>query len=97
MLGFGGWHEVALITRGIVPLFPLYLLIVWFMPNTMELFQASKAALHIEQYRDDQQRPLRPGWLKFELSTRWVVITATVFVVAWFALSNLSPFIYFQF
>jgi D-alanyl-lipoteichoic acid acyltransferase DltB (MBOAT superfamily) len=97
MLGFGGWHEVALITRGIVPLFPLYLLIVWFMPNTMELFQASKAALHIEQYRDDQQKPLRPGWLKFELSTRWAAITSAVFICAWFALSNLSPFIYFQF
>jgi D-alanyl-lipoteichoic acid acyltransferase DltB (MBOAT superfamily) len=97
MLGFGGWHEVAMLTRGIVPLFPLYLLIVWFTPNTMELFQATRTALHVEQYRDDRQRPLRPQWLKFELSTGWAVTTSIVFIIAWFALSNLSPFIYFQF
>ena len=97
MLGFGAWHEVAILTRGIVPMFPLYLLIVWCMPNTMELFQSTRAALHVEEYRDDQQKPLRPGWLKFAISPRWAVTTAAVFICAWFALSNLSPFIYFQF
>jgi len=56
MLGFSGWHEVVLISRGIVPMFPIYFLIVWFMPNTMELFQACKAALHVEEYRDDEKR-----------------------------------------
>ena len=97
MLGFGSWHEVALITRGIVPLFPIYFVIVWLMPNTMELFQSTGAALHVEDYRDPQQRPLRPRWLNVEVSTRWAVVTALVFIIAWFALSNLSPFIYFQF
>lgn len=97
MFGFSGWHEVVPITRGLVPMFPLYLLIVWVMPNTMELFQATRAALHVEEYRDDQVDPLRPGWLSFTLTTRFAVITAVVFVCAWFALSNLSPFIYFQF
>ena len=96
MFGFSSWHEVAHLTRGIVPLFPLYLIIVWLMPNTMELFQATRAALHVEEYRDDQHTPL-PGWLSFELSPRWAMITAIVFICAWFALSNLSPFIYFQF
>jgi alginate O-acetyltransferase complex protein AlgI len=97
MFGFSSWHEVVPITRGLVPMFPLYLLIVWFMPNTMELFQASRAALHVEEYRDDQVAPLRPGWLSFTLTARFAVTTAVVFVCAWFALSNLSPFIYFQF
>ena len=96
MFGFSSWHEVALITRGIVPLFPLYLIIVWLMPNTMELFQATRAALHVEEYRDDRLTPL-PGWVTFTLSSRWAVITSIVFICAWFALSNLSPFIYFQF
>lgn len=96
MLGFSSWHEVAHLTRGIVPLFPLYLIIVWLMPNTMELFQSTRAALHVEEYRDDKLSPL-PGWVSFELSPRWAAITAIVFVCAWFALSNLSPFIYFQF
>jgi hypothetical protein len=67
------------------------------MPNTMEIFQATKAALHVEEYRDDETRPLRPGWLRFSLSARWAMTTAVIFICAWFALSNLSPFIYFQF
>lgn len=96
MFGFSSWHEVAQLTRGIVPLFPLYLLIVWLMPNTMELFQATRATLHVEEYRDDKVYPL-PNWLSFELSPRWAATTAIVFICAWFALSNLSPFIYFQF
>jgi len=97
MLGFSGWHEVVYLTRGIVPMFPVYLVIVWLMPNTMEIFQATRAALHVEEYRDDEARPLKPGWLSFGLSARWAATTAVVFVCAWFALSNLSPFIYFQF
>jgi hypothetical protein len=97
MFGFSGWHEVVYLTRGIVPMFPVYLVIVWLMPNTMEIFQASRAALHVEEYRDDEARPLQPGWLSFRLSARWAATTAGVFVCAWFALSNLSPFIYFQF
>ena len=80
-----------------MPLFPIYLLIVWLMPNTMEMFQATRAALHVEEYRDDTVRPLVPRWLSFNLSVRWAATTAVVFICAWFALSNLSPFIYFQF
>ena len=80
-----------------VPLFPIYLVIVWWMPNTMEIFQATRAALHVDEYRDDEVRPLRPRWLSFGLAKRWAATTAAVFICAWFALSNLSPFIYFQF
>ena len=97
MFGLSGWHEVVHLTRGMVPMFPIYFLIVWFMPNTMELFQSKRPALHVEEYRDDDLRPLRPGWLRFGLSPRWALTAAAVFVCAWFALSNLSPFIYFQF
>jgi len=97
MLGFSSWHEVVLLTRGIVPMFPVYLLIIWFMPNTMELFQSTRAALHVEEYRDDKLVPPLPKWISFGLSARWAFITAAVFICAWFALSNLSPFIYFQF
>lgn len=97
MLGFGAWHEVALLTRGIVPLFPLYFVIVWWLPNTMEIFQRTGAALHVEEYRDPQRRPLRPAWLGFGTGPRWALATAAIFICAWFALSNLSPFIYFQF
>jgi D-alanyl-lipoteichoic acid acyltransferase DltB (MBOAT superfamily) len=97
MLGLSSWHEVVFLTRGIVPMFPIYFLIVWLMPNTMELFQSTRAALHVEEYRDDSERPLAPRWLGFRLSARWAITTAFVFVCGWFALSNLSPFIYFQF
>ncbi len=97
MMGMSGWHSVAELTRGIVPLIPLYMVIVWLMPNTMELFQSVQAALHVEEYRDEQATPLVPAWLGFDVSTRWAVATAVVFISAWFTLSNLSPFIYFQF
>ena len=97
MLGFGGWHEVASLTSGIVTMFPVYLVTIWLLPNTMEMFQATKAALHVDEYRDDSVRPLRPGWLRFKLSAGWAISSAVVFVVAWFTMSNLSPFIYFQF
>ena len=97
MFGFSGWHEVAFLTRGIVPIFPIYLIIIWVMPNTMEIFQSTRAALHVEDYRDDEVSPLYPGWLSFKLSVGWAATTAVVFICAWFALSNLSPFIYFQF
>ena len=96
MIGLSGWHEVAVLTRGMVPMFPIYFLIVWTLPNTMEIFQATRAALHVDEYRDDKVSPL-PGWLSFRLTARWAVSSALVFICAWFALSNLSPFIYFQF
>jgi D-alanyl-lipoteichoic acid acyltransferase DltB (MBOAT superfamily) len=96
MFGFSGWHEVVYLTRGIVPMFPIYLLIVWLLPNTMEIFQSMRAALHVDDYRDAEDRPL-VSWLRFGLSARWAVTTSVIFVCAWFALSNLSPFIYFQF
>ncbi|MDH3537451.1 MAG: MBOAT family protein, partial [Gammaproteobacteria bacterium] len=97
MFGFSGWHEVVYLSRGIVPMFPIYLLIIWLLPNTMEIFQATRAALHVEDYRDDRVSPLLPHWLSFNLNARWAVTTALVFILAWFMLSNLSPFIYFQF
>jgi alginate O-acetyltransferase complex protein AlgI len=97
MLGFSGWLEVVRVTRGIVPMFPLYLIIVWLLPNTMEMFQATRAALHVDEFRDTERRPLRPGWMKFRLSKGWAITTAAVFIIAWFTMSNLSPFIYFQF
>ncbi len=97
MFGFAGWMEVVELTNGIVPLFPLYLLIVWALPNTMELFQATQAALNVEDYRDDTVSPPAARRLSFALSGRWAATTAVVFIFAWFALSNLSPFIYFQF
>ena len=97
MFGFSGWIEIVELSNGIPPLIPLYCFIVWVLPNTMEIFQATKAALHVEDYRDDQASPLVPPWLSFGLTRGWAATSALVFILAWFALSNLSPFIYFQF
>jgi len=97
MFGYSGWHEVVSLTRGIVPMIPFYLLVVWLLPNTMELFQSARVALHVEEYRDDQLTPLRPGWMSFKSTKGFAVTTSVVFICAWFAMSNLSPFIYFQF
>jgi hypothetical protein len=67
------------------------------MPNTLELFRRFRPAIHVEDY--DASNP--PGWIEkrlaFDFSGRWAATAAGIFVIAWLAISNLSPFIYFQF
>jgi alginate O-acetyltransferase complex protein AlgI len=78
-------------TYGVVTFLWLYFLLVWCLPNTVQLFQRFAAYLHAERYLADA-----PHW-GYRLTTSWAVTAALSFSVAWFALSNLSPFIYFQF
>jgi alginate O-acetyltransferase complex protein AlgI len=95
MVGLSGWHMVA--QSELYLLLPVYGLIVWTMPNTLELFRGYLPAIHVEDYYAMNPK----GWierrLSFDFSTRWAITAAGVFVVAWLAISNLSPFIYFQF
>ena len=58
MFGFSGWHDVVPLTRGIVAMFPIYLIIIWLLPNTMEIFQSAEAALHVDEYRDNKINPI---------------------------------------
>lgn len=97
MLGMSGWHYQVDLSRGIVPLFPLYFIIVWALPNTIELFRRHRPALHYDDYIGDNHRILLDRKLSFTFSNGWGFIIAVAFVLAWFSMSNLSPFIYFQF
>jgi D-alanyl-lipoteichoic acid acyltransferase DltB (MBOAT superfamily) len=97
MAGLSTWHEVAFLDRGIVTLFPLYALIVWGMPNVMQVFRRFSPAIDLGGHLAAHPPGRIERFFAFDGSTRWAVTAAITFVIAWFALSNLAPFIYFQF
>ena len=97
MLGLGHDSGAAPMTTDFAPILLAYFLIVWCLPNTMEIFARSGAILHIEDY---DARPESSGLLRaisFRLSGAWAAGSALVLLSAWFAMSKLSPFIYYQF
>lgn len=97
-IGLSPHASISDIGRGIAPLFPVYLFIVWCLPNTLEIFRHQRPALHMDEFISDYDKPRwYDGLITFTWSVRWAISSAVTFVVAWFALSNLSPFIYFQF
>lgn len=67
--------------------------LVWLTPNSMEITWRLKPALET-RYRDAGLRETRWQWRP---STATAVVFGLLFVVSVMALSNLSPFIYFQF
>ncbi|HEX2594127.1 MAG TPA: MBOAT family protein [Rhizomicrobium sp.] len=67
--------------------------IVWFAPNTMELLWPYRPALEPPR-GTSQVRVLRGTWSP---TRRNAIVVGTLCVAAVLALSNLSPFIYFQF
>jgi alginate O-acetyltransferase complex protein AlgI len=122
-------------TYGVVTFIWLYFVLVWCLPNTVQIFQRFGAYLHAEKYLGghiftispqasasvavranpvfDTSHPNAtphpnvtahlnamartiPVWA-YRLNSFWAILAAVSFSVAWFALSNLSPFIYFQF
>jgi hypothetical protein len=95
MTGANGWHTLAM--SQLVDMLPLYFLIVWLMPNTLEIFRDYHPAIHGDDYTAGETPGLIERRLTFDFSTRWAVTGAIVFIVAWLAISSLSPFIYFQF
>ncbi|HEY8595234.1 MAG TPA: MBOAT family O-acyltransferase [Devosiaceae bacterium] len=97
MVFAAGTTSFVTFDSGIYPYLPLYFLIVWALPNTNENFRAHRMALHVEMYAERRYPWLLRELLVFRYLKRSVVVTAIAFTVSWFALSNLSPFIYFQF
>jgi D-alanyl-lipoteichoic acid acyltransferase DltB (MBOAT superfamily) len=67
--------------------------LIWFTPNSMEITWRLKPALET-RYRDAGLRKTRWQWRP---SRATAVVFGLLFVVSVMALSNLSPFIYFQF
>lgn len=97
MLGRTSWREYPSMTDNIADVIPLYLFVCWVLPNTMQIFARSQAALPLEKHAGGSARLPKPTRLQFSFSTAWAATTAVVFVLAWFAISSLSPFIYFVF
>jgi D-alanyl-lipoteichoic acid acyltransferase DltB (MBOAT superfamily) len=95
MLGFSGWEKIA--QSELVSILPVYFLIVWALPNTLELFRDFHPAIHDEDYFATSRGGMLERFFAFRFSSQWAIAAAWIFIVAWLAISNLSPFIYFQF
>jgi hypothetical protein len=63
----------------------------------MQLFGRSGAVLNIQDYIAADAPTRLEQRFSFRMSRAWAVGSALVFLSAWFAMSNLSPFIYYQF
>ncbi len=97
MLGLSGHSGVHWVTESIGPKLLPYFLIVWLLPNSMQLFRRSGAILHVEDYVVAGEASLLERRFSFRLSRAWAIGSALIFLSGWFMMSNLSPFIYFQF
>jgi D-alanyl-lipoteichoic acid acyltransferase DltB (MBOAT superfamily) len=97
IFGLSNGSGMNWVTDDILPWLPAYFLIVWCLPNSMQLFRRSGAILHVEDYgATGEPTPLERRF-SFRLSTAWAAGAALIFLSAWYAMSDLSPFIYFQF
>jgi hypothetical protein len=95
LFGFGAPESFTPTSRGIVTFVWLYFLIAWSMPNTVQLFARHHIYLPNKAFAGAMARAA-DGW-GYRLTRGWALITALTFTVGWFAISNLSPFLYFQF
>jgi alginate O-acetyltransferase complex protein AlgI len=75
----------------------LYAAIVWCLPNSAQMFRKFGMYQHAEEYLPRTPVSAVSVLLTYDLKPAWALISAVTFTIAWFALSNLSPFIYFQF
>lgn len=96
MLGLNDVSSVGSSTKGIFPAFPVYFAFVWLLPNTVQVMRRFPVALPAPQFSSDLRR--NQAWtISFRLTWFWVLASMTLFLAAWFSMSNLNPFIYFQF
>lgn len=99
LFGFGATESFTPTTRGIVTFAWAYALIIWGLPNTVQVFARHSLFLPSKAFADALAKaaaaPRR--WWHHEFSRSWALLTAVIFTIGWFAISNLSPFLYFQF
>ncbi len=93
LTGFGGNSALVSLTPLAIGALITLFAIVWLAPNSMEITARYAPALET-QYPDAGLRPTRWQWSP---SRRSAIIFGILFVVCVMAMSNLSPFIYFQF
>lgn len=96
MFGLGAAESFTPTSRGVVTFVWLYFLIAWAMPNTVQIFAAHQMVLPSKAFAT--QLDTKPqSRLRYRFTPAWAAITAITFTIGWFAISNLSPFLYFQF
>lgn len=96
MFGLHDARSITSLTKGIAMAFPLYFLFVWAFPNTIQIARRFPVSLKPLQFAPELVLA-RGRWLSFRFTWVWAVISLALFLAGWFSLSNLSPFIYFQF
>lgn len=72
----------------------LLLILVWYMPNTLEWMQRQKPALGLEGY---PIKPLKNIWMQWQPNIVWAFIVTVISVLSVLSLSKVSEFLYFQF
>jgi D-alanyl-lipoteichoic acid acyltransferase DltB (MBOAT superfamily) len=93
LVGFGNSHVVSFSPLAAAALLLLFV-VVWFMPNSMELMWRHRPALP-SPYPDQPVEPARRlSWAPTPLNA---AAYGLVCILSVLALSNLKPFIYFQF
>jgi len=96
MAGLNQVESITSLTKGIVPAFPVYFLFVWALPNTIQLMRRFPVSLKPTQFQP--QLALNRRWtITYKFTWFWALATVVLFLASWFSMSNLSPFIYFQF
>jgi hypothetical protein len=94
LVGLGGATKFVSVTPLMIVALVALFAIVWFAPNSMEMTWAYRPALDPPK-GTSQVRKIT--WLAWRPSRLSAVAMGLVCIAAVLALSNLSPFIYFQF
>jgi D-alanyl-lipoteichoic acid acyltransferase DltB (MBOAT superfamily) len=96
MFGVNDAASIGSTTKGIFPAFPVYMAFVWLLPNMVQIMRRFPVALVESQFSIFMRKNQR--WaICFRLNWFWMVTSLVLFFASWFSMSNLSPFIYFQF
>ena len=96
MLGLNSTESLTELTKGIVLAFPIYFIIVWAMPNSIEIMKKYHVTSSKLKF-NNRKWPKYKKYLYFRMTPTWAFITIILFLSSWLSLSSLSPFIYFQF
>lgn len=96
MAGFGADESFTPTSRGVVTFVWLYFVIAWALPNTVQIFAAHQMVVPSKAF-ENRLDSAPDSRLRYRFTRGWAAITAITFTIGWFAISNLSPFLYFQF
>ncbi len=97
MLGVTRHGSVAGGLGEVLPYLLVYAAVVWLAPNSVQMFRRFAVYQHADEYLRRDPLPALARYWTFEFRPAWALLCSAIFSIAWFALSDLSPFIYFQF